>query len=301
MLLETILCKTQPALKVSLQRELKRLRYKPVSRPGFLYATGTIPVLLVAHLDTVHKDPVRTICKSADENILMSPEGIGGDDRAGVYMILRLLRKVHCHVLFCEDEECGGFGAEAFVRSGIKPDVNYIVELDRHGSNDAVFYDCANLEFTEYICSFGFVENFGSFSDISVIAPSLGIAAVNISSGYHNEHTKHEYINLVEVERNIRTIERMLLTPTDWFKYVPSCWGYPRYLSLLPYDAYVRSPNGDMHENCGEYLIDESGAVYEGYEDGTAWELHGFTAYTKDNLPARYDEATSFLVEVQEV
>ena len=55
---------------------------------------------------------------------MMSPQGIGGDDRAGVYMILRLIQDLHCHVLFCEAEETGGHGAKAFVQSGIVPKVN---------------------------------------------------------------------------------------------------------------------------------------------------------------------------------
>lgn len=51
----------------------------------FLLVRDEVPVLLVAHLDTVHESPVRTICTSQQGNILMSPQGIGGDDRCGVY------------------------------------------------------------------------------------------------------------------------------------------------------------------------------------------------------------------------
>jgi hypothetical protein len=184
MKLETILRKSQFELKHAIHNELKSLGYRPTSRPGFLYAKGTVPVLLVAHLDTVHRTSVKTICYSADGDILMSPEGIGGDDRAGVHMVLQLIRNHRCHVLFCEDEECGGIGARSFARGSIRPEVNYIVEVDRRGSNDAVFYDCENPGFTKFVCGFGFEEDFGSFSDISVIAPALKLAAVNISAGY---------------------------------------------------------------------------------------------------------------------
>ena len=141
MTLETILRKGQKELKRALINELQTLRYKPVVSKGFIYAEGTVPVLLVAHMDTVHTEKVKIICYSRDGNILMSPQGIGGDDRAGIYIILQLLKTHHCHVLFCEDEECGGVGAGCFASSGITPDVNYIVELDRRGSQDAVFYD----------------------------------------------------------------------------------------------------------------------------------------------------------------
>ena len=184
---ETILKMTQPALKKALTNELKKLNFNPKSEDGFVYAKGDIPVLLVAHMDTVHREPVQTICYSNDRKIIMSPEGIGGDDRAGCYMILEILKKHKCHVLFCEDEETGGKGAHLFTQntqstqSNITPKINYIIELDRRGSNDAVFYDCENPEFTEFVTEFGFKEALGSFSDISIIAPHLGIAAVDVS------------------------------------------------------------------------------------------------------------------------
>jgi putative aminopeptidase FrvX len=68
----------------------------------------------------------------------MSPYGIGGDDRAGVYMIMQILKAARCHVLFCEDEETGGNGAREFTKSSIHPEIHYIVELDRRDTNDAV-------------------------------------------------------------------------------------------------------------------------------------------------------------------
>ena len=48
--------------------------------------------------------------------VAMSPQGIGGDDRCGVWMILQILRTANCHVLFCEDEEVGCVGAKKFTK-----------------------------------------------------------------------------------------------------------------------------------------------------------------------------------------
>src|SRR5699024_8016538 len=132
---------------------------------------GEVPVLLVAHLDTVHTMKPDIICFSEDGRFVMSPQGIGGDDRCGVYMILQIIQDARCHVLFCEDEETGGNGARAFTRSRLRVNVNYIVEMDRRGNNDAVFYQCDNPDFTDFILSYGFEEKTGSFSDISVVAP----------------------------------------------------------------------------------------------------------------------------------
>lgn len=51
---ESILKMTQRELKEHLVQQLRTHDYEPVCKSGFLYAEGTVPVLLVAHLDTVH-------------------------------------------------------------------------------------------------------------------------------------------------------------------------------------------------------------------------------------------------------
>lgn len=148
---ETILRLPQMDLKKTLKAELKSRGCPVTDKPGYLYAEGTIPVLLAAHMDTVHRQPVEQICYSADGAVAMSPQGIGGDDRCGVWMILQILRTAKCHVLFCEDEEVGCVGAKKFTRGSLRPQINYIVELDRQGSNDAVFYRCDNPEFEDFV------------------------------------------------------------------------------------------------------------------------------------------------------
>ena len=60
-LFERILRLPQQKLKGMLESHLIRSGYRPVSERGFLYASGELPVLLVAHLDTVHQQTVRDI------------------------------------------------------------------------------------------------------------------------------------------------------------------------------------------------------------------------------------------------
>lgn len=202
-LFEKIVRMEQPDLKHWLGIQLQSMGYlEQVNDEGFLYAPGAVPVMLIAHLDTVHKHSVKDICWDRDYNVAMSPQGIGGDDRCGIYMILRIIKDLKCHVLFCEDEEIGGKGADAFAHSPIKPVVNFLIEFDRKGSNDAVFYNCDNKDFTAMVESHGFEEDYGSFSDISSIAPALKVAAVNLSSGYYEQHTLHEWVNMSEMNRN---------------------------------------------------------------------------------------------------
>ena len=249
--LEDFLRPTQEGL---FNRLREKYRETAVAKSGgFLLIPGEAPILLVAHLDTVHKEPVRTICRSEGGNILMSPQGIGGDDRCGVYGIVKVheASAVKPWLLFTCDEETGGHGAHAFCDAymdGELPEglnaLKMVIELDRRGRNDAVYYDCDNPEFEEYIKGKGFQTNFGSFSDISIIAPILGAAAANLSCGYYNAHTLHEYINRRQLKATVRKVVEMVSdTAREDFprhEYMEADWaidGYGGYWDN-PYDWY---------------------------------------------------------------
>lgn len=195
---------------------------------GFIYHQGTFPVLLCAHMDTVHKEIPRVMVYA--NGTLSSPQGIGGDDRCGIYMIFKILKKYDCSVVFLEDEEIGCVGAKKFVNSiicaKIKRENNfkYIIEFDRKGNNHAVTYDCDNKEFDSFITKEFFKKEYGTCSDISYIAPELGVAAVNLSCGYYKEHNIEEWVNIKEMERVIveamKVLERTkeLEKPFDYIK-----------------------------------------------------------------------------------
>ena len=205
----------KPTQKELFERFCKMYPNAAVCSGKYILVPGEVPVLLVAHLDTVHQQPVRQICKTGNGNILMSPQGIGGDDRCGVYALvtIRARSEKKPWLLFTCDEEIGGVGAEAFCkdyRARAFPKeldkMKMLVEIDRKGRTDAVYYDCDNPDFEKYINGKGFVTQYGSFSDISCLAPALGVAAVNLSSGYYNAHTLHEYINRKHLNTTIRKV-----------------------------------------------------------------------------------------------
>ena len=206
----------RPTQKQLFKRLGKKFKGKTlISKGNFILVRGQAPVMLVAHLDTVHEEPVRDICSSPDGNILMSPQGIGGDDRCGVFALVKVYRaaQVKPWLLFTCDEEIGGVGAKAFCLAHKQRQLpketdafKFIIEIDRRGANDAVFYHCASPDFETYITGKGFKTAQGSFSDISLIAPELGVAAVNLSSGYHHAHTLHEYINRAELNCTIAKV-----------------------------------------------------------------------------------------------
>ena len=230
-----------------------------VCKKHYILVRGQAPFVFGARLDTVHCEPVRDICKTKDEYILMSPQGIGGDDRCGVYALNAVYEqsKVKPWLLFTCDEEVGGIGAEQFClkyrNKKLPKELNklkLIVEIDRKGSNDAVYYDCDNKDFEEFISQYGFKTDIGSFSDISYIAPTMGIAAVNLSSGYYNAHTQHEYIVRNELESVVSAVTKIVNDSTDdavsQYQYIEAVktFKYPvayKWSSDTKYDTYYSS------------------------------------------------------------
>lgn len=206
-----------------LPNKLKEAGYIPLSGEKYLYAPGEIPVLVTAHVDTVHYTEPKLIVNDKEKGILWSPEGIGGDDRAGILAIEGLLQLgYHPHILFLDEEETGCAGAKQAIKELPSPDVRFIIDFDRKGSNDCVFYNCDNKDFTKYIESFGFETAIGSYSDISVLCPTWGIAGVNLSVGYYNQHTRYEYVIISEISKTIKKVAKIFESlPEKTFKYIP--------------------------------------------------------------------------------
>ena len=237
---------SQYILKQYVYEQLKETHENVFYKDGFVYAEGKLPMLLVAHMDTVHKKlPKKIIWKNG---AFSSPNGIGGDDRCGIFMILEIIKQYNCSVLFCEDEEIGGVGAEKFIGTkladGLVGKFNYIIEFDRKGKDDAVYYNCDNPDFENFISADGFYStSYGSFSDISTVAPFLKAAAVNLSCGYYKAHTNEEYVVWNEMINSMEAAKMILARTTmeDKFEYIEgkysSNW-YNYYGYGYGYDDY---------------------------------------------------------------
>ena len=180
---------------------------------SYIYATGEIPVLLAAHMDTVFPTPTKNVYYDTKKNVLWSPEGLGADDRAGIFGIIQLIQKGYRpSILFSADEELGAIGASIFAQKVTQPpkEIKYIIQLDRRGKEDCVFYNCNNKEFKNYVLSFGFKENYGTFTDISKICPVWDVAGVNLSIGYENEHSYNETFHIDNYHLTIERVCKML-------------------------------------------------------------------------------------------
>lgn len=282
-LLESLLDLTQDELHNAMMKYLRRYYKKVKSTKDYVIAWGELPVALVAHMDTVFNHQEKNeLYYDERKGVMWAINGAGFDDRAGVFGIIKIIQAGYRPtIIFTRDEEIGGLGAAELVLQIQKPisPIKFIIELDRQGSNDCVFYSCGNNKFIEYIESFGFCEEWGTFSDISIICPKWEIAGVNLSIGYYNEHTRQE---ILHVSQTLLTIEKVKAILKDaknapFFKYVHRKFDITDYylqkyginvvpetmevicqgcgITLNEYDSIpVLAPDGSQIYYCGECL-----------------------------------------------
>lgn len=208
----------------------KYTRGRCIITKDYTVAFGDIPIGLVVHMDTVFEETKKNkkgikLYYDTKAQVMFCPESPGFDDTAGVFAVLEILRRgLRPTVILCQDEERGCLGATQLVKTlpQCPVELRYLIELDRAGFNDCVFYECDNEDFISYIESCGFEYNIGSFSDISAIGPAWGIASVNLSIGFENEHS---YGEILHVDWMYKTIEKvatyMFHDDTSAFKHVP--------------------------------------------------------------------------------
>lgn len=240
-LMKMLLTCTQDNLKKVLAQYLKE-KYKKVKITNdYIIAYGNIPVALAAHMDTVFEDEIASLKTKYGELLydkeknIMHCVGFGGfDDKAGVFAILQIIQAgLRPHIILSTDEERGCVGATVLSKEKCPfKDLRYIIQLDRRGSKDCVFYDMdtedpLGKQFLDYIESFGFSEAYGTFTDITEYCPAWGIAGVNLSVGYFNEHTNCEVLYVDILMATIKKVMAMLRqTEIPTFPYIESPYIY---------------------------------------------------------------------------
>jgi len=196
-------------------------------------------ICLVAHIDTVHEsssasipyyygypkqEPKTTHNKhwkdrktlyDSKRGIMWSPDGLGADDRAGVYALIKIWNDMpkgeRPVLLFCDEEESGAWGATEAGKTYDKLfDISFFIELDRQGDNDCVFYNFEPIAFKDYIAGYGFKEEWGSFSDISSLCEDYMVCGTNLSVGYYKEHTLAEMLDVNALHHTIKKVKRII-------------------------------------------------------------------------------------------
>lgn len=181
----------------------------------FYYFEGdpTLPIL-VAHIDIVPAlSPVDLIILE-EGNKITSNTGLGADDRAGVYALLKLRESnPEVAILFCDLEEVGGIGASETIDT-ICSDIakyKFIMEFDADKGGVVAFTNNEPRHFRESIMKYGWKEAHGYFTDVSILGPATKLNTCVVAVGFYRQHTKHEYLIVSDLEGTIDKANRLLL------------------------------------------------------------------------------------------
>lgn len=258
---------TQDELFDYLVEELKGFNIE-YNKGNYIYITTTPHIankpLLTAHLDTVdtHRKDFKVPEVTIVDGVLHSVGDtvLGGDDRAGVWLMLQLLKDPDVFMdydyLFCCDEEIGGHGSTLFAK--VYPDTlkeySSFISLDRAGVNDVATYGYDNDELIKVFEDIGFQEAFGTFTDCVNLSEVSNVACVNLSVGCFNEHTASETQDL-NVMYNLLEILKSPLIRDALVKKKYEATYKPKNSSYSGY-SYTESINRDPHlcECCGQHL-----------------------------------------------
>lgn len=196
---------------------------------GNIYATkGSAPYpCMIAHTDTVHPicedlHPVIFGGKVTGFNrVTMEQTGIGGDDKVGIYVALEMLREhTNMKCFFPRDEEIGCIGSSKVDKKWFD-DVTIALQCDRRGNTDFI----TNASGTELsskafqndvlpiLRNYGYKFDRGMMTDVMELK-ERGIKAsmANISCGYYNPHTEHEYVDIADVHKVTLMVSEIIRT-----------------------------------------------------------------------------------------
>ena len=186
-----------------------------VDRYGQVFSIKPGTPILSAHMDQVQRIAPDKIVE--DDGYLYGfnkhcQVGLGADDKNGIWIILKILQEIDqdtISFIFSSGEEAGGKVGEILLSNH-----PYCIVLDRKGSGDIIGvsnqYCCQDFqdEVERVGQEFGYTPTTGVFSDANSI--SNLIPCVNISVGYYNAHTDHEYTSIKDLSNSLNFSKKML-------------------------------------------------------------------------------------------
>lgn len=168
---------------------------------------GELMPCFISHTDTVSQNkPTRF---ELVNGVLSNPDGVlGADDRAGVYILSEMMKQqIRGIYIFTAGEEIGGWGAKACIRHDhfqeILPNISCFIELDRQDNKDIALYGYDNTNLCAIFEKFGYKQSWGSYTDAVEFSEDTGLACINISVGYKNQHTAKECLVLKDMEATL--------------------------------------------------------------------------------------------------
>lgn len=264
----------------------------------FIPCDGKPRALAIAHVDTVFDDkpaidppkqktrlipgkrPAYTGYNRLHKPVQTDPYIIKSgalDDRLGVAILLDILPVVmpdfKYDILLTTDEEIGQSTASDWCSSLDIEDLNraenyqFIFEFDRAGT-DVVTYQFNNPVAESYLEEAGWHIGLGAFTDICDVMP-LGIWAANFGCGYHNQHSNDCYVDLYDLDINLRR--------------------FALFVHKIGSDMFedVKRPTKSHYQ--GTYSYSNYSQYFDRYNDSDNYYKSTPTIVDKDDEPSEYE------------
>lgn len=238
-------------------------------KPGNLYVTkgksGTYPCI-VAHMDQVQERHSKDFIAYEAEDIIIgfSPkhkeqQGLGADDKCGLWIGLKCLLKFDCLKLaFFVGEEVGCKGS-GLANMAFFDDCRFVIEPDRKGSEDLItqigWTPLCSDDFLKDIGfkKFGYKETDGMMTDIEALKDhGLLLSCINVSCGYYKPHSNEEFVYKPALLNCFAFVEHIIKTCTKVYPHIDNTAYYEKqnyygdiyddYYSEI-YDLLTNDPN----------------------------------------------------------
>ena len=198
---------------------------------GNVYATkgsaNKFPCV-VAHIDTVHEITEFSVVENNYKLSAIkpdgSPTGIGGDNKAGVFVCLELLDRFdNLKAAFFVSEEVGCLGS--YLSDPIFfENVGYAIQFDAPFNNwvshysdgvelfspESDFFEIVNQIFEESLPNYYGVLGNHPYTDVSALKVLYNFSCLNYSVGYYNMHSINEYVSIMDVDLCLNTAVKLV-------------------------------------------------------------------------------------------
>lgn len=200
-------------------------------RKGNIYATkgesDSYPCV-VCHIDEVHKARTEGYKVVETDGVIygfnsekMSFEGIGADDKNGIWVCIKALNEfdiIKCAFFVAEEVGCKGSNEADMT---FFEDCRFVLQCDRKGNSDFIT-DASGTELcsNEFvsdanISAFGYKKANGMMTDVMTLkGKGLKVSSCNISCGYYNPHTNNEMTRISDLLRCYELVKHIIETCT---------------------------------------------------------------------------------------
>lgn len=191
---------------------------------------------LVAHLDQVQTKHSRDFDTFERDGCIFGfsyenrrLEGLGADDKNGIWIALKCLEELPAlKIAFFKEEEVGCGGSDVADMAFFK-DCRYCLQADRKNGGDLITDICGKICSDAFVQDlgplmerYGYKKTTGLMTDVETLVNNgVGISCVNLSCGYYDPHTDHEFTDKAELYNALAFVREIVTTLTSVYPHTP--------------------------------------------------------------------------------